>query len=148
MVQYSYSLDIKFSNLEDAEFFYAETSNLIEWLSEYYDDSKVELPAFFNKEFNREELIGELLEEIEFWVDNDLPTVEFEDSVIIRTYTESFATFLSQIAEEFDLDEIELEEIISEEDGDMEMIFDDGDDYPSQNEDFYDDSSFSEFNDY
>jgi len=147
MERYAYNLDIRFLNPEDAEEFYRETSNLIEWLSEYYDDSKMDLPNFYNQNFNKNSLVRELLEEIEFWENNELPTIEFDDTIIINSYTESFVIFLSEIAEKYPIEEIEIQELISDEDKDMEIPFDD-DEYSVSNEDFYEDSSFNELNDY
>jgi len=147
MEQYSYYLDISFSDTENAEKFYIETSNLIEWLSEYYDDSKVDFPNFYNKGIKRSTLIKEILEEIEIWEDNDLPVVELESSFTIKSYTEAFAIFLSEIAENYGIEDIELQELISDEDKDMEISFDD-DEYIGPSEEFYEDDSFSELNEY
>lgn len=147
MERYAYNLDIKFLNPEDAEEFYQETSNLIEWLAEYYDDNKIVLPSFYEQSFNRNSLIRELLEEIEFWEDNELPTVELDDTVSINSYTESFVIFLSEISEKYIISEIEIQELITDEDKDMEIPLDD-DEYSISNEDFYEDNSFNELNEY
>ncbi len=147
MERYAYNLDIKFLNPEDAEEFYQETSNLIEWLYEYYDDDKIILPNFYNQNFNKNSLIRELLEEIEFWENNELPTVELDDTVSINSYTESFVIFLSEISEKYIIDEIEIQELITDEDKDMEISFND-DEYTVSNEDFYEDNSFNELNEY
>jgi len=147
MEQYAYSLDIKFSNPEDAEKFYQETSNLIEWLFEYYDDNKIDLPNFYNKNFKKLSLIREILEEIEYWENHELPTVELDDTLVVKSYTETFVIFLSEIAEGYEIEEIDIQELISDEDKDMEIPFDD-DEYTVSNEDFYEDNSFNELNDY
>jgi hypothetical protein len=152
MEQYAYYLDIKFSNIENAVEFYEETSNLIEWLSEYYDDSKVDLPNFYNQNLEKENLIKEILEEIELWENNDLPVVQLNDNLTVKTYTEAFAIFLSEIAEKYGIEEIDLQELISDDDTNMESAFDDSEDdedeYSTSNEEFYDDNSFNELNDY
>jgi len=147
MEQYSYYLDIRFSDVEKAEHFYSETSNLIEWLSEYYDDTKIDFPNFYSKGFKRNFLIRELSEEIDFWENNELPIVELDSNFTIKLYTETFAIFLSEVAERYGIDEIDLEELISGEDKEMEIPFDD-DEYSVSNEEFYEDNSFNDLNEY
>jgi len=147
MEQYSYYLDITFLETESAEDFYNETSNLIEWLSEYYDDAKIDLPNFFKRDFKRNTLIKETLEEIEFWETNELPVIELDSNFTIKLYTETFAIFLSEIAENYGIEEIDLQELISGEDKEMEIPFDD-DEYTISNEEFYEDNSFNDLNEY
>jgi len=126
---YAYRVDIRFTNGEELLFFYDELLVLIDWLAENYGLS-TEVPDFFGLDFPFQDYLAELGEEIDNWNSKELPTVEEDDSLIIEAYTDYFVSMISELAENYDIESIEVDELISEEDLATEIVFEE-DEYES-----------------
>ncbi len=126
---YAYHMEIKFSDVDNALFFYTETLAFIDWLSENHGISS-DVPDFFNLGIPFSKYLSELTEEVDHWSTKELPLVEEDEIIIVEAYTDYFISLLSEIAEEYEIESIDIDELISEEDLATEIVFEE-DEYES-----------------
>ncbi|MBN2694073.1 hypothetical protein JXR93_05380 [bacterium] len=147
--RYQYSVDIRFRTSEGADFFYEETISFIEWLSENYGID-ADVPKFYNIDIKIGNFEAEIEEELELWQDDGLPILDYNEPlhlVSLKIYTESFGSFIAEIAENLDPSSIDVHEILVDEEEDMEIGFGD-DEYGDESSMNFDDDPYDDFDDY
>ncbi len=149
--RYQYSVDIRFGSSDVADFFYEESISFVEWLSENYG-IETTAPTFYNMEISFENFTSEIEEELEVWQDDGLPILDYNEAmnlVSFKIYTEAFGTFISEIAEDFNPESIDIQEIMSEDEEDDDyMNFGDDEYIADETPSNFEDDSYDDFDDY